>query len=75
MTDAAINMLSTHNVRDFGAAGDGVRHDTAAFQQTLDAYKHHGGTVRRLPAGNTLCVWARHTSSSDRRTTAGWRRI
>ena len=42
------------NVRNFGARGDGLAKDTAAFQQALQACAtNHGGTVI-VPAGNYL---------------------
>jgi hypothetical protein len=38
------------NVKSFGAAGDAIRDDTAAFQRALDAvYKSGGGTVYTPP--------------------------
>ncbi len=44
----------TLNVRDFGAAGDGVTKDTAAIQKAIDtAEKQKGGTVV-LPPGEYL---------------------
>ena len=43
-----------YDVRDYGARGDGVADDTAAFQQALDAAgQAHGGTVV-APRGNYL---------------------
>jgi len=44
---------STLNVRDFGAKGDGISDDTAAFQAALDAAGENGAIVR-VPAGNYL---------------------
>ncbi|TWI01768.1 pectate lyase-like protein [Luteimonas cucumeris] len=38
------------NVRDYGAAGDGVNDDTAAFQAAINALPSAGGTVE-VPAG------------------------
>ena len=41
----------THNIRDFGAKGDGATLDTAALQAAIDAcHKDQGGTVL-VPAG------------------------
>ncbi|MFO1489237.1 MAG: glycoside hydrolase family 28 protein [Verrucomicrobiota bacterium] len=44
---------AAHNVRDFGAKGDGATKDTAAIQKALDACTNSGGTVV-VPAGNFL---------------------
>jgi len=41
------------SVRDFGAKGDGVTDDTAAFQAALDSLKERGGTVF-VPVGTYL---------------------
>jgi len=41
------------NVRDYGAKGDGVTDDTAAFQTALNAVADKGGTVF-VPVGNYL---------------------
>lgn len=38
------------SVRDWGAAGDGSRDDTEAFQQAIDSLPGNGGTVK-VPAG------------------------
>lgn len=42
---------SVASVRDFGAVGDGVADDTAAFQAALDSVSHVGGTVYVDPVG------------------------
>jgi len=42
------------NVRDFGAAGDGVTKDTAALQKALDAAATAGGGEVDFPAGTYL---------------------
>eukprot|EP00729_Bicosta_minor_P010207 gene10207-30071_t len=39
------------NVRDYGAVGDGVTDDTAAFQQAVTAAAPHAGCVRVPPVG------------------------
>ena len=45
--------MSKLNVHDFGAIGDGVANDTAAFQAALDAAGKIGGTVH-VPEGTFL---------------------
>ena len=55
MTQAAAPQL---NVRDFGAKGDGVTDDTAAFQKALDAAATAGGGVVLAPRGNYLFAGA-----------------
>jgi hypothetical protein len=42
------------NVRDFGAAGDGVTLDSAAIQKTIDACHAAGGGTVLVPAGTFL---------------------
>ena len=42
------------NVRDFGAVGDGVTDDTAAFQQALDKAGETHGSVVFAPVGKYL---------------------
>ncbi|MCD9020320.1 glycoside hydrolase family 28 protein [Cohnella silvisoli] len=43
--------LFNYNVRDYGAAGDGVVKDTGALNRAIaDCHRHGGGTVR-VPAG------------------------
>jgi len=37
------------NVKSFGAAGDAISDDTAAFQRALDAVYKSGGTVYAPP--------------------------
>ena len=39
------------NVRDFGAAGDGVRADTEAINKTIQAARDAGGGTVLVPAG------------------------
>jgi len=45
--------VAVHNVRDYGARGDGRTKDTAAIQRALDAAAREGGTVL-LPPGRYL---------------------
>jgi hypothetical protein len=42
------------NVKKFGAKGDGVTDDTAAFQKSLDEAKAAGGGIVQVPVGNYL---------------------
>ncbi len=44
-----------HNVRDYGARGDGRGKDTGALQAAIDAAEKEGGGVVFVPAGNYLC--------------------
>ncbi|MCL6627968.1 MAG: hypothetical protein K6U00_00025 [Armatimonadetes bacterium] len=57
ITSTCANVLAQQpsqvNVRDFGAKGDGVTDDTAAFQRALEAMAEKGGTVF-VPIGNYL---------------------
>jgi polygalacturonase len=46
--------LSNFNVRDFGAVGDGVRLDTKAIQETIDACARSGGGTVNFSAGTYL---------------------
>jgi polygalacturonase len=46
--------LRLHNVRSFGAKGDGVTKDTAAFQAALDLCATHGGGTVTVPSGDYL---------------------
>jgi len=45
---------ATFNVKQYGAAGDGVRLDTAALQQAIDAAANAGGGTVLFPAGRYL---------------------
>lgn len=48
------NTPNLYNVREFGAKGDGVTDDTAAFQVALDKAGKEGGGVVHAPRGNYL---------------------
>jgi polygalacturonase len=45
---------ATYNIKDFGAIGDGVTKDTAAFQKALDTCAVSGGGKVVVPAGKFL---------------------
>ena len=47
-------LAATFNVRDFGATGDGVTKDTAAFQKALDICAVSVGGEVLVPAGKYL---------------------
>lgn len=49
--DPGVTSLGWFNVKDFGAAGDGVTVDTAALQATLNAANAVGGGTVYLPRG------------------------
>ena len=46
--------LAGRSVREFGAAGDGVKLDTRALQAAIDACAHAGGGTVCIPAGRYL---------------------
>jgi polygalacturonase len=50
----AVESTAAYNVRDYGAKGDGITKDTAAFQKTLDACAINGGGDVLVPAGRYL---------------------
>jgi hypothetical protein len=54
-----------YDVRSFGARGDGVADDSAAFQAALDAARTAGGGVVLVPAGTYVVS---PPASKDRRT-------
>ena len=45
----------SHDVRKFGAAGDGKTLDTAAINRAIDEAANSGGGTIYFPAGNYLC--------------------
>jgi polygalacturonase len=44
-----------HNVRDYGARGDGAAKDTAAVQAAIDAAAKEGGGTVLVPSGRYMC--------------------
>ena len=48
------NACAELNVRDFGAKGNGVTDDTAAFQKAMDECGAQGGGIVTVPAGKYL---------------------
>lgn len=49
--DTADIVIADRSVKDYGAVGDGVTDDTAAFQEALNAAGNSGGGVVFVPAG------------------------
>jgi polygalacturonase len=60
-----------HNVRDYGAKGDGVAKDTAAVQAALEAAAKEGGGTVLVPAGRYLCGTLHLRSSVTLQVAAG----
>jgi len=60
-----------HNVRDYGARGDGVTPDTQAIQRAIDACGAGGGGTVLLPAGRYLSGTLRLVSSLHFQLEAG----
>jgi polygalacturonase len=54
---------NTHDVRMFGAAGDGSTIDTPAINRAIDAAAAAGGGTVRIPAGSYLCYSIRLKSN------------
>ena len=52
--ESPMNSESRWNVHEFGAVGDGVADDTAAFQTALQAAADAGGGTVQVPAGRYL---------------------
>lgn len=51
---ADLALAAVHNVREYGARGDGRTKDTAAIQRAIEAAARQGGGVVMLPAGRYL---------------------
>ncbi len=51
---AAIFAATSHDVRQYGAKGDGTAKDTAAIQAAIDAAAKQGGGTVEFPAGRYL---------------------
>ena len=55
---------ATFDVREFGAAGNGLTNDTAAIQRAIDAASADGGGLVRFPAGTYLSGNSIHMKSN-----------
>ena len=53
------NRVLEHDVRAFGATGDGTTVDTPAVNKAIEAVAAAGGGILRFPAGNYLCYTIR----------------
>ena len=62
-TAAATPGAAIHDVRLFGATGDGKTIDTPAVNRAIDAASAAGGGTVRFPAGNYLCYSIRLKSN------------
>lgn len=60
-----------YNVRNYGAAGDGVTNDTAAFQAAMAAASSAGGGIVYIPAG-TYKVTSQLNNSGPRANCMGF---
>lgn len=58
-----IAFAATHNVRDFGAIGDGQTIDTKAFNDAITAASSEGGGTIYIPTGQYLCYSIRLASN------------
>jgi Glycosyl hydrolases family 28/Pectate lyase superfamily protein len=50
------DMKSNYNVVEFGAAGDGIRKDTASIQEAIDSCSADGGGVVYFPSGYRFLI-------------------
>ena len=70
---SATDASHVHNIRDFGAAGDGATLDTAAITQAIAACVKAGGGTVVVPAGTFLTGTLRLESDIHLRLEAGAR--